>query len=555
MDGNETSHPPQGNDALVQSPSSNQNRFRRRSSFTKPFSGLRRMSSRLVPSNWTKETTKYETIDSTANLLEDPPRLPGIPSLLSKGNESKESFLSSLDKLADRPGYLSNPAPGLGHKKANQVTNPDKSFDNLNKGQSSGPPDSCQRRVPSTRTTSSSLIPRYSNAPILFPSLMAPIRPGEQSQRGMARSSTTGNLEQRKAAYKEARSRKGNPANYMRPTSSSIARRNSAVPSPPLSVPPSTRRRPSAEYPLGIKIDRASTPGIRLSSSNSSRALRANVKSDLPFRELYGTKADEIKVQTASRAARFMVDTEDQVQTANNAQGSTTSSNTQQAAPTPSGPSSEFTVTYDPGQEADFNSVKSPEFQITPILNPGEVAEASEAAFHDSPGHTPLNLMGLQHMSFPAGGLGKSKLRQNALDSPLSEPETVIYQPETSVKQGKRREQHAGVDADLFATHNRQHENMGYYDEEGYTAPTKQDESTEESCEGDTIIRGGIGDVDTNSGRSIIMRANTVSPSLLEEEDEDDPRNVSKAPFALPPPFFCPFLSKALPLARSLKTV
>ena len=529
MDGNDSSHRLEDNDGIFQSPSSS-NHTKRHSSFTKPFHGLKRMGSKLVPSNWSKDGMKYEALDSTANLLESPPKLPAIPDLLNKDNESKESFLTSLDKLAEHPRYQSNPAPGLGYKKREPETHSDNDPGPLATDLSPELLESSSKPMPPTRKNSSSFIPRYSNAPILFPSLMAPIRPGEQPQRGMARSSTTGNLEQRKAAYKEARSLKGNAANYMRPTSSSIARRSSVAPSPAATDSPSTKR-PSAEHPLGLKIERTNTQGPRLSSSNSSRALRAKVTSDLPFRELYGSKApDEFKVQTASRPLRFMEDAHDQLQKSKIPRGTTSLQNTHQAAPTSTDPGSDITVAHHPGQVVDLNEVKSPEFLVTPNPNPSEAAEASEAAFHDSPGHTPLILPGLKHMSFPAGGVGKSKLSQNALDeSPLTEPETAPYeQGESSVKRGKQRE-HVGVDeGDAFATHNRQHEIMGYYDEEGYTAPAKQGESAE-SCEGDTIIRGGIGDTDTNVGRSIVMRANTTSPMLFLEEEEDDPRNVSKA--------------------------
>ena len=528
MDGNESSHRLQDNDGLFQSPSSS-NRSKRHSSFTKPFHGLKRMGSKLVPSNWSKDSMKYEALDSTTNLLESPPKLPGIPDLLNKDNKSKESFLTSLDKLAEHPKYQSNPAPGLGYKKPEPVTHSDDNPDALATKLSPGLLENSPQQMPSTRKNSSSFIPRYSNAPILFPSLMAPIRPGEQPQRGMARSSTAGTLEQRKAAYKEARSTKGNAANYMRPTSSSIARRSSVAPSP--TVSPSTKQG-SAEHPLGLKIERTGTQVPRLSSSNSSRALRANVTSDLPFRELYGSKApDEIKVQTASRPLRFMEDAYDELQKSKIPRGTTSLQTAHQAAPTSTDSGSEITVAHHPGQVVDLNEVKSPEFLVTPNPNPSEAAEASEAALHDSPGHTPLILPGLKHMSFPAGELGKSKLGQNALDdSPLTEPETTQYeQGESSVKRGKQRER-VGVDeGDSFATHNRQHEIMGFYDEEGYTAPAKQGESAA-SCEGDTIIRGGIGDTDTNVERSIVMRANTASPILfLEEEEDDDPRNVSKA--------------------------
>ena len=521
MDGNEPSQRPQENDG---SPSSS-NPSRRRSSFTKPFSGLRRMSSRLFPSSWSKDNMKYETLESTNNLLEGPPKLPRLPNL-SKDNESKESFLTSLDRLADIPNYQSNPAPGLGYQK--------KSSEGL---------DPSPRPVPPTGSTPS-FIPRYSNAPILFPSLMAPIQPGQQptpASSAMPRSVTTGNLELRKAAIKEARSKKGNAgANYMRPTSSSIARRNSAVPSPPVAASPSTKR-PSAEYPLGLKIDRASTQGPRLSSSNSSRALRAKATSDLPFRELYGTGApvEDNKVQTASRPLRFMEEAHDALQKSKIPRPTTSLQQTaHQAVPASTDQGSEVTVIYRPEHEVvDLNEVKSPEYPVAPNLNPSEASEAGEASFHDSPGHTPLNLLGLEHMSLsPTGGLENSKLGQDALDNPFTEPQTERYdEEESSTKQGKQRErERVSVDGShSFVTHNRQDEVMGYYDEEGYTAPTNLGKSIE-YWEGDTAIRGGVRESDTNSGRNIVMRANTTSPLVFEEEEDDDPRNVSEAFSRLP---------------------
>ncbi|CAF9918977.1 MAG: hypothetical protein HETSPECPRED_003910 [Heterodermia speciosa] len=530
MDGSESSHQPEDNDGHFQSPSSS-NKSKRQSSFTKPFSGLKRMGSRLVPSSWGKE---YEAGDSTTNLLESPPELPGIPSLLNKGNESKESFLTSLNKLADHPRYQSNPAPGLGYKKKEPVTKSGNEPELLMTEPSSKPSGQLPRPVPSTGGS----IPRYSNAPILFPSLMAPIRPGDQPPRApMPRSVTMGNLERRQAAVKEARSIKNTTAaaNYMRPTSSSIARRTSAVPSPP-SVTPSPK--PSAERPLNLKI----TPRPRLSSSNSSRALRSNATSDLPFRELYGSRApDENKVQTVARPFLPVDDnTYEAVQRSMIPRATTTTAlrNLLQAASTTTStdePGRESTAAapvvaqHSPGlQEFDFNSVKSPQFPVTQNLHPRDgVDNTREAAFYDSPGHTPLNPLGLNPTTFPAaGGPDHSNLRHNALDSPFTTPERVQRkQGQSDIKRGKQRER-VGVDGgEPFVTHNRQHNIIGYYDEEGYTAPAKQAESVR-SCEGDTIMRGGVGDTETNPGRSIIMRANTV---LSAEEEEDDPRNVYTA--------------------------
>lgn len=564
MDGNETSHRSQENEGLFQSPSSS-NRSKRHSSLIKPLNGLKRMGSKLVPASWGKPDIKYETLDSSTDLLENPPKLPAIPSLLNKSNDSKESFLTSLDRLADYPSYQSNPAPGLGYKKQESVTiQSNHDPDPHHTEQGSEPSANVPRAI--TRENSTSFIPRYSNAPILFPSLMAPIRPGEQPQRSsIARSRTMINLEQRKAANKEARNKRVSTANYMRPTSSSIARRTSAIPSSPsVTVSPSTRRPTSAEHPLRLKLEqRESIQGSRLSSSNSSRALRANVTSDLPFRELYGSEAppDGNNVQTASRPLRFMEDAYDALRASRIPKGTTTSlgNNARQAAPASTAEQgSEFAVAHRPGKEVvDLNEVKSPEFVITPKLNPGEAGEAGEASFHDSPGHTPLDLLGFNNMSFASsGGLDKSKLRSNALASPFTESETAQYEQGVSnIKRGKQREG-AGVDGgNSVIIHNRQHETMGYYDEEGYTAPAKQGQRVE-SCEGDTIIRGGIGDTDTNSGPSIIMRANTISPMLLEEEEGDDPRNVSKALFALSsnPPFLFDFNTSLL-LAWSSKMV
>ena len=588
MDNMETSQGPQENEGAFQSPGSS-NRSKRHSSFTKPFSGLRRMSSKLVPSSWGKNDMKYEALDSSTDLLDKTPKLPETP---KKANESKESFLTSLDRLADYPNYQSNPAPGLGYKKPESATRSDNKPNphigkqppvpsdnspglNISKqlpvpfDDSSGlntTRESSTSFIPSrlntTKENSASFIPRYSNAPILFPSLMAPIPPGGPlpQRGGMARSRTTGNLEPRKVAYKDTRSNQGSTANYMRPTSSSIARRTSTVPSPTSTVSPSTQRRPSAEHPLHVKTDRgASTQGPRLSSSNSSRALRAHVTSDLPFRELYGTKAPDEKnvVQTASRPARFMEDAYDALRDSKipKAIPTTTTGSvrkTHQAAPTSIDTGTEFGGPYYPAHEIDWNEVKSPEFLITPKINTREAGKASAAPLDDYPGHTPLDLMEMKHTSFPAGGHDKAKLRQDAPDSPLSETETVRYdQGESSVKQGKQRER-GGVDGgDSMATHNRRHETMGYYDEEGYTAPAKEQQSVE-SCEGDTIIHGGIGDTDTNSGRSKTMRANTMSPMFPEEEEDDDPRNVSEALSRFPCPYFLSLFDTS-PLACSSK--
>ena len=581
MEGTKTSQGPQEDEGVFQSPSSS-NRSKRHSSFTKPFSGLRRMSSKLVPSNWGKNDMKYEALGSSTDLLDKSdktPKLPGIASLRKKSNESKESFLTSLDRLADCPSYQSNPAPGLGYKPQSATRSDNKPIPNTSKQ----PPvssDNSSGLTTSTKENSASFIPHYSNAPILFPSLMAPIPPGglPPPPRGMARSSTTGNLEPRKVAYKDTRSNnnKGTntTANYMRPTSSSIARRTSTVPSPPpsstVSPTSTTQRRPSAEHhpSLHVKIDRgggaSNTQRPRLSSSNSSRALRANVTSDLPFRELYGTKAppeEKNLVQTATRPARFMEDAYDALRDSKIPKAITTTSTTgsvkkarQAAAPTSTDSDAEFAVAqHYKAREIDWNEVKSPEFLITPKINPREAGAASPTSLNDLPGHTPLDLLGMKDMSFPAGGLDTSNLRQSALDSPPSEPETVKYdQGESNIKRGKQRER-GGVDGgDSIATHNRRHEIMGYYDEEGYTAPAK--EQSMESCEGDTIIRGGIGDTDTNSGRSKTMRANTMPPMFLEEEEDDDPRNVSEALSRFLYPAFL-LLFDTSPLAFSSKIV
>ncbi|KAL8789234.1 MAG: hypothetical protein Q9195_006943 [Heterodermia aff. obscurata] len=557
MDNKETGHRPPENDGVYESPSSS-NRSKRHSSLTKSFSGLKRMGSKLVPSNWGKDGTKYEALDSTTSLLRSPPDLPGVPPPLNKDNDSKESFLTSLNKLADHPRYQSNPAPGLGHKKKEPVTHSDNDPDpDLSLAETSSKPLNTaprptaftEEKSPAAKSTS--FIPRYSNAPILFPSLMAPIRPGDEPRRSMPRSNTVGELERRQAASKEARSVKNNTANYMRPTSNSIARRSSAVSSPfTTTVPPSCKRR-SPQHPLSVKVEqqRTNSQGSRLSSSNSSRAMRARATSDLPFRELYGSKAPaDNKVQTASRPSRFMEDAHDALQLKSKIPKGTTSalSNVRQAAagaaPTsttakPAGRDSSVIAPHrQPGHVIDFNAVKSPEFAVatTPKGNPSEeeAAEPREPGFydfHDTPGHTPFLPPGSTHETLTAGELEYSRRRHQALDSPHSEAETVqqqhYEQGESSVKQGKQREQ-VGVDGgEPFVTHNRQDEIMGYYDEEGYTAPAMERENEEESFEGETVIRGGVGEDNTTSARSITMGANTEPV----EEEEEDPRNVYTA--------------------------
>lgn len=389
---------------------------------------------------------------------------------------------------------------------------------------------------------------------------MGPIRPGGEISRRFPRSSTTGNLDQRQTGFGQVRSAlRGNPPSFMRETTSSFARRGSAANKSSVPVPTDSRHL-SVGQPARLDLDEPSTEGHRLSSSNSSRALRANIASDLPFREMYNPGQETNQV--AQGPPRFMEKDDlptDDPRRESIPEGITPLREARQYATTHIDPELGFAFRQYPKKEGAPPEAKSPEWLITPTTESGEAEEkVGEASFHGAPGNTPLNLLGIKHEIYPAVGFDMSELRLNAVDDQHDEYGTLDYeteesgtrrgkqrervgldQGESSTKHGKQRESQGSNNGGSFATHNKQHESMGYYDEEGYTAPTKQRQSME-STEGDTIIRSGKGDTDTDSMRSILMRANTAASMPVEEDEEDDPRNVSAIP--LPPVLLSLFL-------------
>lgn len=355
--------------------------------------------------------------------------------------------------------------------------------------------------------------------------LMGPIQPGHDVGRGIPRSSTTGNLEARSTYMGQMRS-------FMRSTSSSAARQRTGIPIPSTATQSDTRRT-SVGQPSTLNISRPSTHGPRLSSSNSSRALRSQAQSDLPFRELYSP--GEEKDQVASVAPYFMEP------------GYLPAGDTREGripdAPKEIGPFGEarepVSTLIDPeigwnirqylkGEVGPRSKAETPEWLNTPDYESIEAAKASEARFEDKPGNTPLHLPGVKHETCPAFGFDMSVLRPSALDGWHEESESHnIWGGESKIKQGKQRESAGGSKGVSFTGHNRQRETMGYYEEEGYTAPAKRCESIDNS-EGDTIIRGGKGDTDTDADsiHSLITRTNN-SASMALKNEEDDPRNVS----------------------------
>ena len=181
---------------------------RRQSSTSRPLNAIRRMGSVLL-SNRNKESSGSST--NTRSLL----------NIRSNDNESKESFLTQLDRLADHDKAWSNPAPGLGYKPVKAATfkeSPSQPAftDNIEPfaAESIEPlptskPSRLSRfsrstafgreitpaslsRVPENPTPYPALPPRRStNVPIT--TLMAPIQPGQELPRTMIpRSSTTG---------------------------------------------------------------------------------------------------------------------------------------------------------------------------------------------------------------------------------------------------------------------------------------------------------------------------------------------------------------------------
>lgn len=355
--------------------------------------------------------------------------------------------------------------------------------------------------------------------------LMGPIQPGQDVKRGFPRSSTTGNMEARSTYMGQVRS-------FMRSTSSSAARQRTGIPIPSTASQSGTHRR-SVGQPSTLNIDRPSTHGPRLSSSNSSRALRSQAQSDLPFRELYSP--GEGKGQVASAASYFMEP------------GYLPAGDSQEAgileAPKEVGPFGEareaVSTLIDPeigwnirqylkSEERPRSRAETPEWLNTTEYDSIEAAKASEARFEDKPGNTPLHLPGVRHKTDPAYGFDLLKLRPNALNSWQQEPETDNnWRGESNTEGGKQHEGVGDSKKVSFSGHNRQHETMGYYEEEGYTAPAKWRDSIGNS-EGDTIIRGGKGDMDTDTDsiHSLITRTKNTSSIALEIE-EDDPRNVS----------------------------
>ena len=357
--------------------------------------------------------------------------------------------------------------------------------------------------------------------------LMGPIQPGHDVGRGIPRSSTTGNMEARSTYMSQVRS-------FMRSTSSSAARQRTGIPIPSTASHSNTRR-PSVGQPSTLNISRPNTRGPRLSSSNSSRALRSQAQSDLPFRELYSP--GEGKGQVASVAPYFM---EPGYLPAGDPREARISEAPEVGPygersrscfhPHRSGNWMEHSAVSKKRGGTHGVHAETPEWRNTPDYDSIEVAKACDARFEDMPGNTPLHLPGVKHKTCPASGFDMSVLRPNGVDSRHEESESHnIWGGESNTKQGKQRESMGGSKGVSFTGHNRQHETMGYYEEEGYTAPAKRCESIDNS-EGDTIIRGGKGDTDTDADsiHSLITRTDNYASMAL-ENGEDDARNVSSS--------------------------
>lgn len=380
---------------------------------------------------------------------------------------------------------------------------------------------------------------RNTNVPIT--NLMTTIQPGQQIQRGVPRSSTTGNLGQHLTASGKQGGPTAHTPSFMRPTSSSAARQSSSIPVPstgrlsavrqtsaiPAPTAPSraSARRPSVGQPTIPRTHGNSRH--RLSSSITSLGTRPEANSDLPFRRIYGSDAPASKDNTDTVSNTSHV-TEDNLLPDIPSRGS--------AEETPKPPkelfhSSKFFTNPDPDtvlrehypkwmEQTKHVKPQMLEMPPTPPTNADDADREREAAAYrrflgipTPKGQPSIDQAEMERMIEEDKKL-QTHVPQELLDSVMFSDKEPL-----SVKQGKQREA-TGVNGKAKDTSN---------------ANGKQRERVDFS-EGDTVIYGGKGDADTG-----LLSADEIDFEQLNQAYDEDPRNVSRCfhlleASLLPPP-------------------